>query len=59
MSAVLKDVEQRHGGSAEAVDEECFEFTFGEVEGDERASQSLGACGRASSSGEEVRTNNV
>ena len=41
MSAVLEDVEGGHGGGAEAVDEEGFEFAFEEVEEDEGEGEGL------------------
>ena len=41
MGAVFEDVEGGHGGRAEAVDEEGFEFTFGEMETDECEGEGL------------------
>ena len=35
MGAVFANVEGGHGGGAETVDEEGFEFAFGEVKTDE------------------------
>jgi hypothetical protein len=49
VGGILKNVEGRHGGIAEAVDEEGFEFAFEEVEGDEGAGEGLE--GRGSGAG--------
>ena len=32
MRAIFEDIKRRHCSSAEAMDEECFELTLGEVE---------------------------
>ena len=41
VGAVFEDVEGGHGGRAEAVDEEGFQFAFGEVEADEGEGEGL------------------
>ena len=41
MGAVFENVESGHGGGAEAVDEERFEFAFGEVEAYEGEGEGL------------------
>lgn len=41
VAAILEDVEGGHGGIAEAVDEDGFEFAFEEVEGDHETGQCL------------------
>ena len=41
MGAVFEDVEGGHGGGAEAVDEEGFEFALGEVKADEGEGEGL------------------
>ena len=41
MGAVFENVEGGHGGGAEAVDEEGFQFAFGEMETDKRKGEGL------------------
>lgn len=44
MGAVFEEVEEGHCGGGEAVDEEGFEDSFGEVEGYEGAGEGLEGC---------------
>ena len=58
MGAVLEDVAHRHGGRAEAVDEQGFEFAFEEVESYEGEGEGLevgwsGAVGEVGEDGVE------
>jgi len=51
VGGVLEDVARGHGGVAEAVDEEGFEFAFDEVEGDGYAGEGLQGRGRGVGAG--------
>ena len=55
MGAVFEDVEGGHGGGAEAVDEEGFEFAFEEVKAGEGEGEGLegGGTGAVGGVGED------